>query len=96
MTEAGVAGDVVFAQKDPREGWSIHWREDRTWRVRDCLLMFGISGSKEEALAKVESALASGIAAPPMSAAAFRKKFAGGVFYPVDVVNAIPVARNVR
>ena len=67
------------------EAWAVVWRGDGRG-VKDFLWSFGLSGSAEEALAKVEARLS----ADPF----FRRRWSGGVFYPLRIDLNVPVPRR--
>lgn len=80
------APSVLPSPSLSRGAWAVIWKGDGR-SVRDFLLSFGLSSSPEAAMAKVELRLAGDDR--------FRRKSAGGVFYPVAVhINlAVPVGR---
>jgi hypothetical protein len=57
-------------------------------------LTFGISRTREAAVAKVRRALQYGTARPLRSPEEFSRQFGGGVFYAVALHDAVPVTRR--
>lgn len=61
-----------------REQWAVIWKRYGRSEFKDWLLSFGFSGSRDEAVSKIEKAMRFGTIAPRRTPDEFRRAVEGG------------------